>query len=51
MMKYRWSKKPMHGKFPNHLGKEYIDVQQSFQWMKHSEPKGETVGIITGAKD
>ena len=30
MMKDRWSEKPMHGKFPNHLEKEYIDIQQSF---------------------
>ena len=36
MMKGRWSEKPMHGKFPNHLVKEYLDMQQSFQYVKHS---------------
>ena len=36
MMKDRWSEKLMHGKFSNHLGKEYIDIQQSFQLMKHN---------------
>ena len=41
----------MHGKFSNHLGKEYIDIQQSFQWMKHSGLKGETEGLITAAQD
>ena len=51
MMKDRWSDKPMHGKFPNHLGKEYVDIQQSFLWMKHSGPKGETEGLITAAQD
>ena len=41
----------IHGKFPNHLGKEYIDIQHSFQWMKHSGLKGETEGLITAALD
>ena len=27
MMKDRWSEKPTHGKFPNHLGKEYIEIR------------------------
>ena len=51
MMKGRWSEKSMHGKLPNHLGKEYINIQQSFQWMKHSGPKGKTEGLITAAQD
>ena len=51
MMKDRWYEKPMHGKFPNHLGKEYIGIQQSFQWMKHSGVKGEPVGLLTPAPD
>ena len=27
MKKDRWSEKPRQGKFPNHLGKEYIGIQ------------------------
>ena len=51
IMKDRWSEKPMHWEFPTHLRKEYIDIQQSFQWMKHSGLKGETEGLITVAQD
>ena len=51
MKKDRWSENPMHGKFPNHLRKEYIDIQQSFQWMKHSRLKGENEGLITAVQD
>ena len=47
----RWSEKLIHGKFPNYLGKEYVDIKQSFQWMKHSGCKGETEGPITVAQD
>ena len=47
MKKHRWSENPMDGKFPNHFGKEYIDIQLSFQWIKHSE----TEGPITAAQD
>ena len=51
MMKDRWSEKPIPGKFPNHLGKEYIDIQQSFYWNKHSGLKIETEGLITAEQD
>ena len=51
MMKDRWSEKPMHGKFPNHLVKEYVGIQHSLQWMKHSGLKCETEGLITPAQD
>ena len=44
IMKDRWSEKPMHGKFP-------YNIQQPFQWMKHSGLKGETEGLITTAQD
>ena len=36
--------------FPNHLGNKYIDIQQLFQWMKHSG-LCETEGLITAAQD
>ena len=41
----------MHGKFPGHLDYGYIDVEQSFQSMKHCGLKGETEGLILVAQD
>ena len=32
----------MHGKFPNFLDKDHVDVELSFKQMKHIELKGET---------
>ena len=44
--------KPIHGKFPSYLDKEYIYIKQSFQWMKHSEHKGKTEEeLIIAAQD
>ena len=51
VIKDRWKEKPMHGKFPKHLGKENIDKEQSFQWMKYSGLKGETEGLLAAAQD
>ena len=50
-MKDKWIKKPMHGNFPTHLSKENIQISQSFQWMKHTELKGETEGLIIAMQD
>ena len=47
-MKDRWSEKPMHGKFPNHLEKEYRHTTV-IPRMKQSGLKGETEGLITAA--
>ena len=41
----------MHGKFPNYLDKDHVDVELSFEWMKHTGFKGETGGLITAAQD
>ena len=41
----------MHGKFPNYLDKDHVDVELSFEWMKHTGLKGETEGLITAAQD
>ncbi|KAG1679716.1 Early endosome antigen 1 [Nymphon striatum] len=35
MVRDTWSKKPMHGKFPKYLRSDHIDIEQSFQWMRH----------------
>ena len=50
-MKETWSRKVMHGKFPKDLDNEDIDVEQSFQWMKHSGLKGKTDGLIIAEQD
>ena len=31
----------MYGKFLNYLDKDYVDVDLSFKWMKHTGLKGE----------
>ena len=37
----KWKGKAMYGKFPNYLDKDHVDVELSFQWMKHTGLKGE----------
>ena len=49
-MRGKWKEKTMHGKFPNYLDKDHVDVELSFKWMKHTGLKGET-GLITAAQD
>ena len=51
MVRDKWREKAMHGKFPNYLDKDHVDVELSFQWMKHTGLKGETEGLITAAQD
>ena len=51
MVKDKWKEKAMHGKFPNYLDMEHVDVELSFEWMKHTGRKGETEGLITAAHD
>ena len=50
-MRTAWCEKHMHGKFPKYLDNPHIDVDQSFQWMKHTGLKGETGGLIIAAQD
>ena len=51
MVRDKGKEKAMHGKFPNYLDKDHVDVEQSFKWMKHTGLKGETEGLITAAQD
>ena len=37
--------------FTKLLDKEYVDIEQSFQWMKHSGLKDETESLIIAAED
>ena len=51
MVRDKWREKAMHGKFPNYLDKDHVDVELSFEWMKHTGLKGETEGLITAVQD
>ena len=51
MVRDKWKEKSMYGKFPNYLDKDHVDVELSFEWMKHTGLKGETEGLITAAQD
>ena len=51
MVRDKWKEKAMHGKFLNYLDKEHVDVELSFEWMKHTGLQGETEGLITVAQN
>ena len=51
MVRDKWKEKTMHGKFPNYLDKDRVDVELSFEWMKHTGLKGETEGLNTAVQD
>ena len=51
MVRDKWKEKATYGKFPNNLDKDHVDVELSFEWMKHTGLKGETEGFITAAQD
>ena len=51
MVRAKWKEKAMYGKFPNYVYKDYVDVELSFKWMKHTGLKGETEELITAAQD
>ena len=36
IVKDKWKGKGMHGKFPNYMDKDHVDVELSFKWMKHT---------------
>ena len=51
MVRDKWREKAMHGKFPNYMDKDHVDVELSFKWMKHTGLKGETEGLTIAAQD
>ena len=51
MVKDKWKSKAMLHKFPSQLDKKYVDVEPSFEWMKHSGLKAEFEGLITAVKN
>ena len=51
MVRDKCKERAMHGKFSNYLDKDHVDVELSFEWMKHTGLKGETEGLITAVQD
>jgi hypothetical protein len=49
--KGRWQAKRMHGQFPHSLDEKLMDNEQSYQWSKYGNIKGETEGTIVAAQD
>jgi hypothetical protein len=44
-------KKRMHGQFPHSLDEKLVDKEQSYQWLKFGDIKGETESTIVAAQD
>ena len=36
MVRDKWKEKAMHAKLPNYLDKYHVDLEPSFEWMKHT---------------
>ena len=51
MVTDKWKENTMHGKFPNYLDKDHVDIGLSFEWMKHTALKGEAEGLTTATQD
>jgi len=41
----------IHGQLPHNLDEEVVDIEQSFQWIKSGDIKGETEGTTVAAED
>ena len=41
----------MHGQFPRNLDKKLVDNEQSYQWLKFGDIKGETESKTVAAQD
>jgi hypothetical protein len=41
----------MHGQFPHSLDEKLVDKEQSYQWLKFGDIKGETESTIVAAQD
>jgi hypothetical protein len=50
-IKGKWQEKEMHGQFPRSLGEKLVDKEQSYQWLKFGDIKGETESTIVAAQD
>jgi site-specific recombinase XerD len=50
-IKEKWKEKRMHGQFPRSLDEKWMDKEQSYQWLKFEDIKGETESTIVAAQD
>jgi hypothetical protein len=50
-LKERWEEKKLNGQFSQSLDEELIDTEQSYQWLKFGDIKGETECFIMAAQD
>jgi hypothetical protein len=50
-LKEKWEEKGMHGQFPRSLDKKLVDKEQSYQWLKFGDIKGETKSTFVAAQD
>jgi len=48
--KERWHGKRMHGQLPRNLDEKLIDIEQSYNWIKSGDIKGETESTIVAAQ-
>ena len=49
--KERWYRKRMNGQLPRNLDEKFVDIEQSYRWLKSGDIKAETESIIVAAQD
>ena len=50
-LKNNWTKKPLHGKFPERVSNADIDRIKTYSWLKSSTLRAETEGFVLAAQD
>ena len=49
--KERWQGKRIHGQLPCNLDDKLVDIEQSYQWLRSRDIKGETESTIVAAQE
>ncbi|XP_075170249.1 uncharacterized protein LOC142242567 [Haematobia irritans] len=47
----KWKSKPLHGKYPNLIHQEHIDIEKTNNWLLYSNMFSETEGFIIAIQD
>ena len=50
-IKQKWESKAMHGQYPSRIKEAGVDFKQTNNWLKGTELKAETEGLIIAAQD